>query len=93
MGGGVRRPSAQYTSNYERKVCSGKNTTESRSVISSAFHNVVDKRNPYRFKNWCLRPVPTPASLLPPAYSMSYLSRAMVAVSWILRMRVRHIKS
>jgi len=28
MGRGVRRPSAQYTSNFEMTVCSGENTTE-----------------------------------------------------------------
>jgi hypothetical protein len=62
---------------------------ESRSAISNTFHEVVDKRNRYRFKKL----TPTPASLLSPAYSMSYLSRTMVAVSRIFCMRVRHIKS
>jgi len=52
MGGGVRRSSAQYTSNFEKTVCSGEKTMESRSAISSTFLTVVEKRNLYRFKNW-----------------------------------------
>jgi hypothetical protein len=47
----VRRLSAQYTSDFEKIVYSGQNTTISRSAISSTFHNVLKKRNPYRFKN------------------------------------------
>jgi hypothetical protein len=43
----VRRPSAQYTSNFETRVRSGENTKESRSATSSTFHNDVEKRNPY----------------------------------------------
>jgi len=50
MEGDVRRPSAQYTSNFEMIVCSGGNTTESHSTNSSTFRNFVQKRNPYRFK-------------------------------------------
>jgi hypothetical protein len=47
----VRRLSAQYTSKFERTVGSGENTTESRSAISSTFHNVAENRNPYESKN------------------------------------------
>jgi len=47
----VCRPSAQYSSKFERTAYSGESTTETRSAISSTFHNVVEKRKPYRFKN------------------------------------------
>jgi len=52
MGRGVHRPSVQHTSNFERTVHSGENTMELRSAISSTFHNVVEKQNSHRFKNW-----------------------------------------
>jgi hypothetical protein len=42
---------AQYTSNVEKTVSITENTTESRSSINNMFHNVVEKRNPYEFKN------------------------------------------
>jgi hypothetical protein len=77
----VRRPFAQYTSNFETTACSGEKTTESHSAISSTFHNDVKKQNPYRFKNLRRRPEPTPASLLSPSYNIPYLSKAVMAVS------------
>jgi hypothetical protein len=76
-----------------RTVCTAHSTTESLGAISHTFHSVVEKRNPYRSINRRQLPEPTPASLLSPAYIMSYLSRAMVTVPRILRMHVRHIKN
>jgi hypothetical protein len=57
-------PYAQYTSNVEKTVFITENTTESRTSINKMSHNVVEKRNPYEFKNRYRRPEPTPASLL-----------------------------
>jgi hypothetical protein len=54
-----------------RIVCTAESTTESRSAISHTFHNVVEKRNPYRSVNRRRLPEPTPASLLSPPYNMS----------------------
>jgi len=51
MGGGVCRPSAQYTLNFETTVCSGENTKELRIAVSSMLHSDVEKQNPYCFKN------------------------------------------
>jgi hypothetical protein len=59
-------PCAQYTSNVEKTVFITENTTESRSSVNNMFHNVVEKRKPYEFKNRYRRPEPTPASLLYP---------------------------
>jgi hypothetical protein len=50
------------------------------------------KRNPYEHKDRPRRPEPTPASLLSLVY-MSYLSRAVMAVSRLLRVGVRQIQS
>jgi hypothetical protein len=47
-------------------------------------------RNPFEHKSRPRRPESTPASLLSPA---SYLSRTVMAVSWILRFDVRQIHS
>jgi hypothetical protein len=75
-----------------RTVCTAESTTESRSAIWHTFHNVAEKRNPSRSINRRRLPEQTPVSLLSPAYSMSYLSRTVVTVAWILRMRARHKK-
>jgi len=69
-------------SNVEKTVFATANTTESRSSMTNTFHNVVEKRNPYEFKNRRRRPEPTPASLLCPPYNISYLSRTVKAVCW-----------
>jgi hypothetical protein len=53
-----------------RTVCTAESTMKSRRAVSHTFHNVVEKRNPYR----CRLPEPTTASLLSPPYNMSYLS-------------------
>jgi hypothetical protein len=76
-----------------RTVCTAESTAESRSAISHTFHIVVEKRNPYRSINRRRLPEPTPASLLSPPYNMSYLSRCVMALSWLLRMRVRQLHS
>jgi hypothetical protein len=55
---------------------------ESRCSITYTFHNVVEKRNPYKSKNRRRHPEPTPASLLYPMYNMSYVSRSVKAVCW-----------
>jgi len=55
---------------------------ESHSSITNTFHNVVEKRNPYQFKNRRRRPEPTPASPLCPTYNMPYLSRTAKTVCW-----------
>jgi hypothetical protein len=46
-----------------RTVCTAESTTESRCAVSHTFHNVVEKRNPYRSINRRRLPEPTPASL------------------------------
>jgi hypothetical protein len=76
-----------------RTVCTAESTTERRSAISHTFHNVMEKRKPYRSINRRRHPEPTPASLLSSPYSMSYLSRSVMALSWLLRMRARQIHS
>jgi hypothetical protein len=76
-----------------RTLCTAESTTESRSAISHTFHNVVEKRNPYRYINRRQLHEPTPASLLSPPYNMPYLSRCVMALSWILRIRVRQLHS
>jgi hypothetical protein len=85
-------PYVQYTSNIEMTVCTTENTIESRSSIKNTFHNVVEKRNPYQSKNRRRRPEPTLASLLSPAYSVSYPSRTLRAVCWEVRMRLRYVQ-
>jgi hypothetical protein len=76
-----------------RTICTAENTTESRSAISHTFHNVVEKRNPYRSINRLRLPEPTPALLLSPPYNMSYLSLCVMALLWLLRMCVRQLHS
>jgi hypothetical protein len=68
------------------------NTMESRSSIKNTFHNVVEKRNPYKSKNRRRRPEPTSASLLCPPYNMSYLSRTVKAVCLYVRMRILYMQ-
>jgi hypothetical protein len=65
-----------------RNVCTAESTTESRSAISNTFHNVVEKRNPYRSINRGRLSEPTPASLSCLPYNTSYLSRTVKAVCW-----------
>jgi hypothetical protein len=83
---------AQRTSNVKGTVLSSLYTSESRTAISNRFQVNTDKRNSYEHKSQRRRPEPTPASLLSPAY-MSYLSRNVKAVSWLLRIGVRQIHS
>jgi len=64
-----------------RNVCTAKSTTESITAISHKIHN-VEKRNPYQSKNRRRRREPKLASLLCPAYSISYQSRRAKAVCW-----------
>jgi len=52
-------------------VSTTENTTESYNSITNTFHNIVDKRNPYKSKNLRWRPEPTPSSLLCPPYNIS----------------------
>jgi hypothetical protein len=75
-----------------RTVCIAESTTESRSAISHTLHNVVEKRNPYKSKNRRRRPEPTLASLLCPAYSISYLSRTVKKVFWLVHIRLRYMQ-
>jgi len=70
-------------------VCNTENTTEFRSSIKNTLQNVVEKQNSYRSKNRPRRPEPTPASRLCPPYNISYLSRTLKAVCWLVRMRLR----
>jgi len=77
MGGGVRRRSAQYKSNFERTVRRGENTTESHSAISSTFHTDMEKRNPHQSKTPHRRLEQTPASVTSPVYNTPYLSRTV----------------
>jgi hypothetical protein len=76
-----------------RTVCTAESTTESRSAISHTFHIVAEKRNPNRSINRRRLPEPMPASLLSPSNKMSYLSRCVMALSWLLRMRARKLHS
>jgi len=84
------KPYAQYAYNFERNVCTAENRTESLSATWNTFHNTVVKWNPYGSKNWRRHPEPTPASLLSPSYIIPYLSRTVMAASWLLRMRLSH---
>jgi hypothetical protein len=67
------QPCAQYTTNIEKTVFDTENEKESRSSFTNTFQNIVEKPNPSKSKNRCLRPEPTPASLLCTAYNVSYL--------------------
>jgi hypothetical protein len=50
-----------------QNFCTAESKTESRSAISHTLQNVVEKGNPYQYKNRRRRPEPTLASLLFPA--------------------------
>jgi hypothetical protein len=64
-------PYAQYTSKFERTVCTTANTTESRSAFSNMFHNDMDERDSYQCKSRRRRPEPTPATVFSPVYNIS----------------------
>jgi hypothetical protein len=40
------------------------------AVLFRTFHNIVEKRNPYRPSNRCRLPQPTPTSPLSPSYNV-----------------------
>jgi len=69
--GGVHRQSAQYSSNFERTVRSGENTTESRSAIANKFHTDMENRKQYQYKSRRRRPISTPTSVSSPVYTIS----------------------
>jgi len=58
----------------------------------NTFHNVMENRKPHQSKYRRRRPEPTPASLLFPLYSKSYLSRRMKTVCWKVRMPLRYMQ-
>jgi len=82
MRGVCAEPYAQDRANIQRIVCTTENTTKSRIYITNTFQNYVEKWNIYQCRNRRRRPKPTLASLLFPAYSISYLSMTVKALCW-----------
>jgi hypothetical protein len=83
---------AQNTSNVQRTVCTTENTMESHSAISNTFDNDMEKQNPYKSWSRLRRPQPTLAWFFCPVYITSYLSEAVKAICWEVRIRLRHME-